>query len=103
MRHGSWRWGSRCMPWSRALRFVSVRSRLFLGFLPGGLPTDMRPTCDRILLSAAIMHIPDAELFDAAFRLRERAKEGKADSSCPCQSNETMSRPAMSATSWVGS
>ena len=53
-----------------------LEGRLFHGFLPGGLPTDIRPTYDGILLSAVIMHIPDAELFDAALQLRERLGKG---------------------------
>jgi SAM-dependent methyltransferase len=53
-----------------------LEGRLFHGFLPGGLPPDIRPTYDGILLSAVIMHIPDAELFDTAFQLRERLGRG---------------------------
>ena len=53
-----------------------LEGRLFRGFLPGGLPPEIRPTYDGILLSAVIMHIPDAELFDAAFQLRERLVRG---------------------------
>ena len=34
-----------------------LEGRLFHGFLPGGLPPDIRPTYDGILLSAVIMHI----------------------------------------------
>jgi len=49
---------------------------LFHGFLPGGLPPEIRKTYDGILLSAVIMHIPNAELFDAAFQLRERLGRG---------------------------
>jgi hypothetical protein len=66
------------------------------------LPTDIRPTYDGILLSAVIMHIPDAELFDARSSFAS-AYGGEGGSSCGCRSNETMSRPAMSATSWAGS
>jgi hypothetical protein len=53
-----------------------LEGRLFDGFLPGGLPTDIQPTYDGILLSAVIMHIPNAELFDVAFQLRERLEKG---------------------------
>jgi hypothetical protein len=49
-----------------------LEGRLFHGFLPVGLPPDIRPTYDGTLLSAIIMHIPDAELFDAAFQIPER-------------------------------
>ena len=47
------------------------------GFLPGGLPPEIPEKHDGILLSAVIMHIPDAELFDTAFSLRERLTRGR--------------------------
>ena len=53
-----------------------LRGRLFDGHLPGGLPAALLSECDRILLSAVIMHIPDNELFDAAFELRGRPVKG---------------------------
>jgi SAM-dependent methyltransferase len=53
-----------------------LAGKLFDGFLPRGLPPGIRDKYDGILLSAVIMHIPDAELFDTAFTLRERLKIG---------------------------
>ncbi len=55
-----------------------LEGRLFHGVLPGGLPTDIRPTYDGIQLSAVIMHIPDVELFDATLELRERLSEDRS-------------------------
>jgi SAM-dependent methyltransferase len=66
-----------------------LEGRLFHGFLPGGLPTDIRSTYDGILLSAVIMHIPNAELFDAAFQLRERlGRGGRLLLSMPIERND---------------
>jgi SAM-dependent methyltransferase len=53
-----------------------LRGRLFDGFLPGGLPPECQREYGGILLSAVIMHIPDGELFDAAFELRARLSKG---------------------------
>jgi SAM-dependent methyltransferase len=53
-----------------------LTGRLFAGSLPHGLPQGLRDSYDGILMSAVIMHIPDAELFDSAFALRERLREG---------------------------
>jgi len=53
-----------------------LQGRLFNGHLPGGLPAALLPEYDGILLSAVIMHIPDNELFDAAFELRGRLVKG---------------------------
>ena len=53
-----------------------LSGRVHDGFLHGGLPRHIREKYDGILLSAVIMHIPDAELFDTAFRLRELLTRG---------------------------
>ena len=53
-----------------------LSGRVHDGFLPGGLPREIREKYDGILLSAVIMRIPDAELFDTAFTLRERLTKG---------------------------
>ena len=53
-----------------------LSGRVHNGFLPGGLPREIKEKYDGILLSAVIMHIPDAELFDTAFSLRERLTRG---------------------------
>lgn len=55
---------------------LELQGKLSGGFLPGGLPSEIQPKYDGILLSAVIMHIPDGELFDTAFELRERIKKG---------------------------
>jgi len=52
-----------------------LRGRVFPGLLPGSLPPQLRPKYDAILLSAVLMHIPDGELFDSVFQLRERLEE----------------------------
>jgi hypothetical protein len=57
--------------YSRSASGALLAPGLFHDFLPGGLPTDIRPTYGGILLSAVIMHISGDELFDAAFHLRE--------------------------------
>jgi hypothetical protein len=68
-----------------------LEGRLFHGFLPGGLLADIRPTYDGILLSAVIMHIPNAELFDAAFQLRERlGRGGRLLLSMPIERNDVL-------------
>ncbi len=53
-----------------------LRGKLFEGFLPGGLPSEIQLKYDGILLSAVIMHIPEGELFDTVFELRERLTKG---------------------------
>jgi SAM-dependent methyltransferase len=66
-----------------------LRGRLFDGSLPGGLPPECQREYDGILLSAVIMHIPDGELFDAAFELRARlAKGGKLLISMPVERDD---------------
>ncbi len=66
-----------------------LRGRLFDGFLPDGLPAGVQGRHDGILLSAVIMHIPDGELFDTAFELREHlAKGGKLLVSMPIERSD---------------
>jgi SAM-dependent methyltransferase len=63
--------------------------RLFDGFLPAGLPPGIKEKYDGILLSGVLMHIPDAELFDAAFTLRGRLNSGgKLLVSIPIERND---------------
>jgi SAM-dependent methyltransferase len=53
-----------------------LSARLFAGNVPGGLPSTLPGPWDAIMLSAVIMHIPDAELFDVALELREQLAVG---------------------------
>jgi len=69
-----------------------LSGRVHDGFLPGGLPGEIREKYDGILLSAVIMHIPDAELFDTSFSLRERlTKGGKLLVSIPVERGDVSS------------
>ena len=66
-----------------------LQGRLFDGFLPGGLPAECQREYEGILLSGVIMHIPDGELFDAAFELRGRlVKGGKLLISMPIERDD---------------
>ena len=47
-----------------------LEGKLVEGSLPGGLPDSIAGRYDGILLSAVLMHIPDADLFEAAFEIR---------------------------------
>lgn len=63
-----------------------LSGRIFDGALPGNLPAEAAGPYDGILVSAVLMHIPDSELFDAAFAIRERLKtDGKLLVSIPAQ------------------
>lgn len=53
-----------------------LAGRIFDGALPDGLPAQVAGPYDGILVSAVLMHIADADLFDAAFAIRERLKAG---------------------------
>jgi hypothetical protein len=53
-----------------------LRSVLHPGALPDALPAEAAGPFDAVLLSAVIMHIPDAELFNSAFELRQRLRPG---------------------------
>ena len=53
-----------------------LAGRVFAGELPGLLPATGIERYDAILLSAVIMHIPDAELPDAAAAIRDRLVPG---------------------------
>jgi len=53
-----------------------LSGRLFEGKLPSDLPPSVAGPYDGVILSAVIMHIPDAELFDAALAVSERLKDG---------------------------
>jgi hypothetical protein len=55
-----------------------LRGRLFSGSLPAAVPRDQIPVphFDGLLLSAVIMHIPDEELFQSAYQIRELLKVG---------------------------
>lgn len=50
--------------------------RVYDGALPGRLPPEVAGPYDGILASAVLMHIAEAELFDAAFAIRERLRAG---------------------------
>jgi SAM-dependent methyltransferase len=50
--------------------------KLFEGSLPRGMPGSIAGKYDGIILSAVLMHIPDAGLFDAAFTVRDLLVDG---------------------------
>lgn len=54
-------------------RHPELKERLFVGTLPGALPPPVRRPAffEIITLSAVLMHVPEAELFDAALALRD--------------------------------
>jgi hypothetical protein len=48
-----------------------LKTRLLAGHVPGGMPAALAAPLDGILLSAVVVHIPDAELFEVALELPE--------------------------------
>jgi SAM-dependent methyltransferase len=63
-----------------------LAGRIFDGSLPGRLPPQVAGPYDGILVSAVLMHVADAQLFDAAFAIRERLKaDGKLLVTVPVQ------------------
>jgi len=78
-----------------------LEGRLFHGFLPVDYPLISGRATTGSCSQRSSCTSPSLKLFDAAFQLRERL-EGGAGSSYRCRSNEVMSPPAMSATSWAG-
>lgn len=52
-------------------RHPELAERIFPGALPGAVPLADGAKYDGVVLSAVIMHIPDADLFGAAFSIRE--------------------------------
>ena len=53
-----------------------LRGRIEHGAIPGGVPEEHHGSFDGVVLSAVLMHIPDSELFDAAFEVRRLTKTG---------------------------
>lgn len=53
-----------------------LAGRLAAGGLPGTLPAGFPAEFDGIVCSAVLMHVPEAELFDAAWCLRGWLREG---------------------------
>jgi len=53
-----------------------LKGRLAAGGIPGELPATLPRSFDGIVLSAVLMHVPDAELFEAAFCLRGWLRDG---------------------------
>lgn len=70
-------------------RHPGLSGRIFDGALPDRLPVETDGPYDGILVSAVLMHIPDAQLFDSAYRIRERlAPFGSLLVSIPVQRND---------------
>ena len=53
-----------------------LEGRLAAGGIPGELPTGLPESFDGIVVSAVLMHVPEAELFETAFCLRGWLREG---------------------------
>jgi len=53
-----------------------LEGKLFEGSLPHGMPGSIAGKYDGIILSAVLMHIPDADLFDTAFTVRDLLVDG---------------------------
>ncbi len=67
---------SEALLWKAREIHPELRGRLFHGSLPDSIPQADIPLrqFDGLLLSAVIMHIPDEELFQSAFQIRELLK-----------------------------
>ena len=53
-----------------------LEGKLFEGSLPRGMPGSIAGKYDGIILSAVLMHIPDPDLFDTAFVVRDLLVDG---------------------------
>jgi len=63
-----------------------VKERLFQGSIPDSIPDLPIKKFDALIISAVLMHIPEEQLFDSAFQIREHIKDrGKLLLSVPLE------------------